>query len=442
MPLLDLKTNLKSLSFNSTAPYIQKDINNPGTPSSNPAQARIEDSLRISKFLLDAGGTFAAKQAMLEASTADTLSDIFSINTIAGPAARLTNILAQIPVNGTGTHFLPRSRSLYYTGVTDASSRALAGTAIGNTSQQQFPEVVSRVSRTSSTLTGTPTQRVNVGLRSFIDQQNSLTAELDAIGTIEGFAPLGSERGLSQTITDTSNQVKENGTYLINDFNGSKSLDSRYSFAGAKRSDAINLLDIGSPDDKLKKDLLPVIFSIHGNEVNTALGFRGFVKGIQDTYTADWQGVNYVGRMEKFFTYTGFSRTFGFTLTIPIFSEAEQPAVYNKANSLVSYTAPQYTGNLPKGIITQLTLGDFIRTAGIITSIGMTVDDDVPWSIGGAADLPYFSQADGAETRLLPQVITLAIQFTPIHSKAPQYYGRRPVASISTTGVENGQINA
>ena len=106
MPLINLQTTLKDLRYDSVAPYIQKNIDNPGTPSSNPVQARVEDLVRISKYLVDKGGVFVAKQAMLEASKANNLRDVFTLGTVANPALRIGNMLAHIPVNGTGTHFL------------------------------------------------------------------------------------------------------------------------------------------------------------------------------------------------------------------------------------------------------------------------------------------------------------------------------------------------
>jgi hypothetical protein len=416
MPLLDLKTDLKSLSYGSVAPYIQKDINNPGAPSAGAIQARVEDTVRISKYLLDRGGIFLAKQALLEASKADKVQDIFSAATLLGPASRLANIIAQIPVNGTGTHFLPIGRGQYYTGITDASSRALEGTAIGNVSNAPYPQFASRVQRTRTSFYSADSSKVNVSLRQTIADQNAVNAELAQLG----LPPiLGSEQSPLATITDTSNQVKTNGVYTINDFKGRESLDTKYGFAAAKRPDAVNLLDVG---DGNIKDLVPVVFSVYGDETSTVLGFRGFIQNLSDNFSPTWSPVNYVGRMESFFTYTGFSRTIQFRLTVPTFSEQEQRIIFNKANSLASHTAPEYTGNLPSGIITKLKIGDYINTAGVITGVNIDVSDETPWSEGTESEnMPFFNQSDN-KVRFLPQVLGMTISFTPIHSTAPRFY--------------------
>lgn len=99
MPLLELTTNLKSLKYadsGTSNPLVTKDINNP--PSGNglalEANSRIDDLTRITKFLASGDGLkFGANQAILGNSPSKILK-------IAG------STLAQIPVNGTGTHFV------------------------------------------------------------------------------------------------------------------------------------------------------------------------------------------------------------------------------------------------------------------------------------------------------------------------------------------------
>ena len=87
-------------------------------------------------------------------------------------------------------------------------------------------------------------------------------------------------------------------------------------------------------------------------------------------------------------------------------------------------------------------VGSYLRTKGILTEVGITVSNDVPWSYGSGDN----------STILLPQVLSVAINFTPIHSQVPQYYGNsaannpfiapeyKSTAVVETTGVENGQF--
>ena len=385
MPLIDLKTNLKSLSYNGNGPYIQKDINNPGPPATGFVQARIDDTSRILRLLGEKGVAFTSKQALLLAGTK-------GLGAIPQAAGILANIVAQVPVNGTGTHFLPIGRNVYYTGVDNASSRALAGNQIGAPSGNPFARPSRILDRTSAY------------------RRTSFTSDLDAILAVQSGNPI-----------------------TINTFKGKGSLDSKYSFSGKGTSDSTNLQDIGQGDPS--DDLVPVIFKLYGNE-KSRLVFRGFIQNISDNFNGNWNPVNYVGRMEQFYNYTGFTRTLNFQLVIPIFSVAEQPIVYNKVNSLVSHTAPTYQpeSNLPQGNITDMTLGNYIKSNGILNSVGITIANEVPWS--------YSSEGEyaGLETRLLPQVITLSIQFTPIHSKAPQIYLDKHTKGVSSPPYINNSI--
>lgn len=366
MPLLDLKTELKDLKFGTLAPYIQKDINNPGVPSANQIQARIEDLSRLTKMLADKPGVeFTTKQIALEASRADSLRDIFTVNTVVNPALRIGNILAQIPVNRTGTHFLALGGgplTNFYARNSNATGEALAGREV-------------RVRRTSNLRT----------------KQS------------EFYIPERFNTILNRT--QASAQAKNNKKIV---------LGSKPELVDTRSTDVVNLLDVGKEN---RNDLLlGVTFNVLGKPDTTINTFRGFVQNISDNYSANWQGVNYVGRMEQFFTYTGFTRTFSFQLVIPVFSAAEQPVVFNKVNSLVSYTAPTYVNNLPQGTIVYMTMGNYLRTAGIINSVSITVDNDVPWSYSS------INAYGNNNPRLLPQVITANIQFTPIHSSVPQLY--------------------
>lgn len=428
MPLLDLKTELKDLKFGTLAPYVQKDINNPGIPSSNQIQARVDDLERLTKMLIDKPGVeFAAKQVALEASKIDSVRDLFQINTLINPALRIGNILLQVPVNRTGTHFSALGGGAlnnFYTRNSNATGEALSGREV-------------RVERNSK-LQG-KVSRLREGRLKTEDVTNKYTAT-------SAFA----KSTLSDSeFTDRTQAALEASTAK------SVVLSQKPDLVDTRTSDAINLLDVGSKSES--EDLLGVTFNVLDKPAETLLTFRGFVQNISDNFTGNWQGVNYVGRMEQFFTYTGFTRTFSFQLVIPMFSPAEQPITYNKINSLVSYTAPTYVNNLPQGTIVFMALGNYLRTPGIINSVSTTVANDVPWS----KSLPgqYGGDSENGPVRILPQVITANIQFTPIHNKVPQLhtapfstetpdgpfinrgnYTVGKIPEVTTPGVTNGQF--
>jgi hypothetical protein len=129
--LINLQTDLKSLRYGSDKPYITKDINNP--PSSNQTgmqiTKRIDDLSRISQMLIDRPGLkFLGNQALLQQidiqdklqksrDRGKTLGGAIlqqALGTVKQTAKILGSTLAQVPVNGTGTHFVYAFRTDTY----------------------------------------------------------------------------------------------------------------------------------------------------------------------------------------------------------------------------------------------------------------------------------------------------------------------------------------
>lgn len=414
MPLIDLQTNLKSLKFTGIAPYVTKDINNPPVYNTlgHEISARVDDVSRLTKMLIDKPGIeFMTKQALLQASDPSNFnSEKQTIigravenagNIVKDTARTVGTILAQAGVNRTGTHFITPSPEYYYT------STAAAGQA------STSPTIASDVSRTSVQVKKVSRYSYNeaVNLAALNNSSDDISdrANTHAEYTKPTQAALDAQAGNTIHIKT----FKDRYTGATAD-----SLEKSFMFAEANSGDDIGKTDIVSSLDSVQLDeldLVPLAFAkFPGTDYKI---FRGFIGNITDNFQANWAGNQFVGRMEQFFVYTGFSRTLSFGFSVPIFSEAEQPYVYNKLNALVSHTAPEYGegiySGIPKGIITHLTVGDYIQTAGVLNSVGITVSNDVPWSHG-----------PGETPMLLPQVLQLQIQFTPIHSSTPQYRGK------------------
>lgn len=331
MPLLDLKTQFKSLTYQGNGPAIQKDINNPGVKASNQIQARLDDVTRVSSFLFSTqGAIFSAKQALLQ--SGDSLQ-----NRVLGTVSTLSNILGQVAVNGTGTHFLPSAGSAKYTNINDAASQAKYGGVI------RIQNVRSAIgSRRASQDTRYSMDAGNVG------------------GTIGGpQSQEGQEVSTDPTLYDT----------------------------------------------------MPVVFQVY-NDPSSLLLFRGYVTGLGDSYTGTWSPVDYVGRAESLYTYNKFTRSVSFTLTVPVLKISDQLPLYEKVNSLVSYTAPRYNplSGLPEGTFLKLRIGDYLDSMGFLNTANVTVADDVPWSNGEN------------ENTFLPQVLTIALNFTIIQRELPQRF--------------------
>ena len=390
MPLIDLQTNLKSLKFPGRAPYVTKDINQPPVYNAvgHELRARVDDVTRLTKMLTDTPGLqFIAKQALLQASNPANFNS--NKNTVIGRAAdtagsivkntarTVGTVLAQAAVNRTGTHFILQSPDYYYTAESAGQLIAAGATEITPSESRRSP-LEARVAEV------TPKRHTNVDFKST------------------------DEKYTKDNITIRT--ARESQTKTL-----AESLDSKYGFAGANRVDKVGRYDIQQSIPE-NVDTVPIIFGeFNGTGATTDYKiFRGFLGNLADNFTANWAGNSYVGRMEQFFVYTGFSRSVSFSFTVPIFSVSEQASVYNKINALVSHTAPKYANpgsGIPQGIITDLQVGDYLNTPGVLNSVSVTVNNDVPWSYG-----------EGEKPMMLPQVLELQIQFTPIHKKTPQYH--------------------
>jgi len=383
MPLLDLKTTLKDLKFTGPAPYVVKDINNPGAPAAGEVQARVDDVSRIVKMFADRpGALFTAKQALLQASQIQSLTQVTLQNTLIPVTARIGTILAQVPVNGTGTHFsVPdlAGSSITYVNNAVASTEAKYGGKVSGRRNSTFTNPIFKY-------------------RQLLDNNLNYST---AVGKTTG-ANLAERNGEVKITTFRPDTQNREIYGFSKQAPAGRSLEAQYKFAGANTQDAVNLLAVGKDGD----DLVPLKLNILGN-INSLLVFRGFYENISDTYNGTWTDTNYVGRAESLYTYSKFSRTIAFSFKVPIFSDIEQEPVYNKVNNLVSYTAPTYSSEgFPQGTILQLQVGDFIKTNGILTSVAVTAENNVPWSVG-------------TTRKLLPQVLTFNVNFSIIHSQIP-----------------------
>ena len=125
MGLLELTTNLKSLKYEGpNKPLITKDINDPPKTGGISMQVnhRIDDLVRHTKLLVKKPGLkFLGNQALLaqtdmkkfvKEQKKKSLKAIANavgqraLNTLENTALATASVLAQIPVNGTGTHFV------------------------------------------------------------------------------------------------------------------------------------------------------------------------------------------------------------------------------------------------------------------------------------------------------------------------------------------------
>lgn len=184
----------------------------------------------------------------------------------------------------------------------------------------------------------------------------------------------------------------------------------------------------GIKTDLLLKDLIPFYIAILNNDTQVGgtykkyIHFRAFIDDISDSYDAEWKDIEYMGRAEKFYKYSGFSRKMSLSFKVVAQSREELNFMYDKLNFLASSLAPEYldseTSGYMAGNIAYITLGGYLNDQpGIITNIDYSISEDSPWEIGindNGKDL------DVKDNRQLPHMIEVKLNFIPIHKFRPE----------------------
>jgi hypothetical protein len=166
-------------------------------------------------------------------------------------------------------------------------------------------------------------------------------------------------------------------------------------------------------------------------DFKTFMHFRAFLGSISDSYNANWNGFNYLGRGEQFYTYGGFTRQISLSWTVAAQSKEELIPMYKKLNYLASTLAPDYSPNgYMRGNLVQLTIGGYLyEQPGFITGLTYEMSEDSPWEIGiGSTD----GSEDGTVKELCHIIRVSGFSFTPIQKFIP----RKQELTFSTNATE------
>ena len=177
-------------------------------------------------------------------------------------------------------------------------------------------------------------------------------------------------------------------------------------------------------------DIIPFYIAILNNDSQEGgpykkyMHFRSYIDSFSDSYDAEWNPIEYMGRAEKFYKYGGFNRKISMAFTIVAQSREEITAMYDKLNFLASSLAPEYldstTSGYMAGNIAYITLGGYLDDQpGVITSLTYDIPEESPWEIGiDDNGLPI----SGSDTvRQMPHMIKVTgINFIPIHKFRPE----------------------
>jgi hypothetical protein len=491
MPLIDIQTNLKDLKysdFGAEPPLITKSINNPPSRQNQmnlEVGARVDDLKRFTKLLKTPGGIkFLANQTAL-----NTIENNIQNpdKTLAGKlisggwntAKQVASTLAQIPVNGTGTHFVEAfgGRSGYVKGV-QGHSLAKSGAEIpitGNRTNIFGVEKKNSPIFESSEVTPTAKNTNSRILRKYLSKgrttdsifgifnrkdsgQSSFESEMqknleeDRQGALYKKAFKVDNTDGEQQESNFYFQTKEGKILSESEFtdqlnfgSGVNTLAGNIDYTHNKEEGAFKVYDpitarlpvTGSVDDvadfiqdeglnRYYNDIIDFNIKVVTPRPNpndgpliTGLYFRAFLDSFDDKYTSKWGSQKYIGRAEELYNYEGFSRDISFGFKAVAMSQGELKPLYEKLNSLAGHLAPTY------GALAGAS-GKFMKGNLVTVSIGDYIKNQPGFissvSFSWSTDYTFNTRANENDfDKELPMILDVSVSFTPIHTFAPEF---------------------
>ncbi len=265
-----------------------------------------------------------------------------------------------------------------------------------------------------------------------------------------------SQQNIGNSLNFTNNDiVYKNGYGDVVKINGTWRTMNRETRIGSGRQDEINLTPLfysstkpgindvyvnGKPHKvrDLIKFRIGAIDTDHPDNT-TWMIFRAYLTSFQESYSAEWSDIKYIGRGEKFKLYNGFDRSVSLGFKVAALSAKEMEPMYQKLNYLASNMMPDYNNNVMRGPFMKLTVGDYLNAQqGVITSLQYTIANDTPWEIS-------IDQPEGGSTMYdLPHIIEVSMTFIPIGVKdgeLPQKKESTPVILQSDMSVGGAKDN-
>ena len=470
--LIDFQTDLKSLRYGSEKPYITKKIGQaPGSQIGLEITRRVDDVSRIAQMLVDKPGLkYLLHEVMLQQigvgdrikkakaagkSTAGAVLEQIG-NTLLTTVKIVGSTLIQVPVNGTGTHFLKAFRTDTYLHPAENPDKPGGPSAFakffGAGGLEGAPLALQGKPIGDGNMTGNVTSKLTPqpGVYSdyspfgagpetyFSDKQQS------------GIKPSGLDydkstysNKLDSRKTTKNGPVKKETRINLGDQgarnDGNKQGNVYWEAGGDLVRDNINFLDVfdsvneSKPDgDTTGRDLIKFRFHVITPDSSRILYFRAFLDTFTDNYSGQWNPVKYLGRAEDFQIYGGFQRKIGLSFKIAAATREEMQPLYRKMVYLASATAPSYadSGQFMRGTIVKLTLGDYVyELPGVLNSCNFSWNTEYPWEIG----LTEPENGGDSAMQELPMVLDCNIDFTPIHTFTPE----TGLKKYFTTGLAN-----
>lgn len=410
-------------------PLVVKDIpginqDGPGKGFNQQISSRADDAVRMSRLLVlnqgrrtEAGNKFLANLALInqQATLAKVQKKDFeglgrtALKGAADTGKIIASTLAQVPVAGTGVHFVNGGKigKEYLEGGGNAVGSFLRDLGLGGGGIQGHERVLSGNTIFNDIVPGDENYPAgeNVDLiptslknRYFLTNPDSFVQQKDT------------------TFIDTLSVESKDAVKTRLRFQGDPNYEKRKHLTSI---DQINASDIRQTDFFRDADIIPFEFQIfdpsNGGQADY-LYFRAYLSTLGDTYTGNWNATKYVGRAENLYNYDGFDRSITFSFKIAAHTREELRPLYRKLNYLVGTTAPSYDENLTfmRGVYAKVTIGDYlVAIPGFFENISIDWSTLYPWEIGvNLAEQP-------STVPRVPHVLDINMTYKPVHNFNP-----------------------
>jgi hypothetical protein len=221
--------------------------------------------------------------------------------------------------------------------------------------------------------------------------------------TVRGYNAIAGKTSLFQNrVNGTSKEYSDTQAVRVIDAGVSRGYVPSVRLATTNKPDLINQLGILGKDRKVngisgpysgksiwnpyEDDLIAFFFYDVVNQ--KYIPFRATVKGINETGTALWEEMKFIGRADMVYSYTGFTRNLAFSFNVVISSLSELLPTWKRISYMASSIKPSnyvqiggaHYNKFMVPPMFMINIGDLYKYQPcVITSIGVSIPEDAVW---------------------------------------------------------------
>jgi len=207
-------------------------------------------------------------------------------------------------------------------------------------------------------------------------------------------------------------KFKYYGERINQTIDGSQVIDNYTDVFARKDADIMTVaFRVVDPFDKIPQ----AVFSKNDNSEEAVKArarrhlFSAYMTGYKDSFSGNWNEINYAGRAESFYVYDKFKRSVSFNLQIPCFNRQQLFEKHRNLGQMAATTAGAYNSKgFLGGVLIQINLGNYlVGEFGILNNLSYSIPNDATWDVTPEGRLAMYLEA--------------SFDFTIIHKDLPEY---------------------